>query len=122
METTGDSIAILWQTIIEYCNRISNISQHFKVVNITNWVRGEETLHLIEPRFHKLGLLGLGRSIGTGPSGITAEVFVVSTFDELAANASLAEGKIVVFNAPFVSYDVIVYNANCSQVWRNSTI
>jgi hypothetical protein len=45
-----------------------------------------------------------GKSVGTGPAGITAEVFVVSTFEELTANADKAKGKIVLFNAPFTTY------------------
>jgi hypothetical protein len=32
-------------------------------------------------------ILGLGRSIGTPPEGILGEVFVVSSFDDLKANA-----------------------------------
>jgi hypothetical protein len=31
-------------------------------------------------------------------------VFVVSTFEELTANADKAKGKIVLFNAPFTTY------------------
>lgn len=37
-------------------------------------------------------------------SGIQAEVLVVKSFEELKQRASEAEGKIVVFNQPFVSY------------------
>jgi hypothetical protein len=33
-------------------------------------------------------MLGLGYSIGTGPQGITAEVIVVRSFDELKARRS----------------------------------
>eukprot|EP01114_Cavostelium_apophysatum_P012447 TRINITY_DN2789_c0_g1_i1.p1 TRINITY_DN2789_c0_g1~~TRINITY_DN2789_c0_g1_i1.p1 ORF type:complete len:536 (-),score=73.19 TRINITY_DN2789_c0_g1_i1:81-1688(-) len=78
------------------------------VVNITNWVRGNEYLQMISPRVTNLSILGLGNSVGTGPDGIKAEVFVVSTFEELTANASMAKGKIVLFNAPFVNYGTTV--------------
>jgi carboxypeptidase Q len=74
------------------------------VDGIPNWVRGEESLELLYPRKHKMALLGLGGSIGTGPEGVTAEAFVVSSFDDLKANKSKAVGKVVVFNAPWVSY------------------
>jgi carboxypeptidase Q len=49
-------------------------------------------------------MLGLGGSIATPPGGIRAEVLVVSSFDELEQRASEAQGKIVLFDAPFTSY------------------
>jgi carboxypeptidase Q len=49
-------------------------------------------------------MLGLGRSVGTPPAGITAKVLVVSSFDEFAKRQAEAKGKIVLFDAPFVSY------------------
>ncbi len=73
-------------------------------VMVPKWIRGEESLALIEPRPDPLPLLGLGGSIGTPEGGITAEAIVVSDFDELEARADEAEGKIVVFDAPFESY------------------
>ncbi len=60
----------------------------------------------MEPCHHELALLGLGRSVGTPPTGITAEVFVVSSFDDLKANSSKAAGKIVLFNAGEMLYDL----------------
>lgn len=45
-------------------------------------------------------------------SGIQAEVLVVKSFEELKQRASEAEGKIVVFNQPFVSYgETVAYRA-----------
>jgi carboxypeptidase Q len=58
----------------------------------------------VQPRVAKLPMLGLGGSIGTPKGGITADVMVVSTFDELTKRAAEAKGKIVLFDAPFVSY------------------
>jgi carboxypeptidase Q len=71
---------------------------------VPHWVRGAESVTLVEPRVAKLPMLGLGGSIGTPKGGITAEVMVVSTFDELTKRAAEAKGKIVLFDAPFVSY------------------
>jgi len=73
-------------------------------VMVPVWVRGEESAELIEPRRLSLPMLGLGGSIATPPEGITAEVLVVGSFDDLAAHANEARGKIVLFDVPFTSY------------------
>jgi carboxypeptidase Q len=77
-------------------------------VTVPHWVRGNESVELLEPHFRKLSMLGLGGSIATPPEGITAEVFVVKDFAELIKNAARARGKIVVFNAPFTDYSSTV--------------
>jgi carboxypeptidase Q len=73
-------------------------------VTVPHWVRGEESAELVRPRRQKLGMLGLGNSVGTPAEGIEAEVLVVSSFDELQARAAEARGRIVLFDAPFTSY------------------
>lgn len=77
---------------------------HGEKVMVPRWVRGAESAEMLVPRHRKLPMLGLGRSIGTPRRGITAEVLVVSSFDDLTAKASQARGKIVLFNVPFTSY------------------
>lgn len=71
---------------------------HIEPVQIPHWVRGEEHAELLQPRFAKLSMLGLGHSVGTGPNGIRASVLVVRSFDELTARCEEARNKIVVFN------------------------
>ncbi|CAF2988860.1 unnamed protein product [Rotaria sp. Silwood2] len=71
---------------------------HIEEVQIPHWVRGEERAQLLQPRYTKLSMLGLGNSIGTGPKGIQAPVLVVRSFDELNARCQEARNKIVVFN------------------------
>jgi carboxypeptidase Q len=71
---------------------------------VPHWVRGEESATLVSPRPYRLHMLGLGRSIGTPPRGITAAVMVVGSFGEFAKRQAEAKGKIVLFDAPFVSY------------------
>ena len=74
-------------------------------VQVTHWVRGEESAVLTRPRLDTLSLLGLGGSVGTPKGGITAPVLVVASFDELKQRASEARGKIVLFDAPFTNYE-----------------
>ena len=73
-------------------------------VMVPRWVRGNERADLVSPREASLPMLGLGGSIGTSHDGITAEVLVVSSFDDLGAKAAKARGKIVLFDVPFTSY------------------
>ncbi|MFW5973017.1 MAG: M28 family metallopeptidase, partial [Bacteroidota bacterium] len=73
-------------------------------VMVPHWVRGEERLTMIAPRIADMRLLGLGRTVATPAEGIRAEALVVSSFEELEARSSEAEGRIVVFNAPFTNY------------------
>jgi len=81
---------------------------HAEPAMVPHWVRGAESLELVEPRPARLPMLGLGGSVGTPPEGVTAPVLVVSDYDELAAHASEARGRIVLFDAPYVSYGVTV--------------
>ena len=81
---------------------------HAEPAMVPHWVRGEESLDLVEPRRVRLPMLGLGGSVGTPSPGITAPVLVVSSYDELTARASEARGKIVLFDAPYVNYGVTV--------------
>lgn len=79
-----------------------------EAVTVPHWVRGEESAVLVRPRAVTLSMIGLGGSIGTPPEGITAPVLVVSSYEDLAARASEAAGKIVLFDVPFTSYGATV--------------
>ncbi len=73
-------------------------------VMVPHWVRGRESLTMTLPREADVPMLGLGGSIGTSAQGITAEVLVVSSFEELTKRAADAKGKMVLFDVPFTSY------------------
>ena len=73
-------------------------------VMVPRWVRGAESIELMAPRRQVLPMLGLGGSIATPPAGITADVMVVTSYDDLRARAAEARGKIVLFNVPFTTY------------------
>jgi carboxypeptidase Q len=74
---------------------------HGEPVMVTHWVRGVESAELVSPRRTPLRMLGLGRSVGTPPEGITAPVIVVRDFAELRARRADVGGKMVLFNHPF---------------------
>ena len=73
-------------------------------VMVTRWVRGAESAELVKPRAARLAMLGLGGSVGTPKTGITAPVLVVGSFEELQRRAAEAKGKIVLFDVPFTEY------------------
>ncbi len=78
-------------------------------VMVANWVRGRESVDLVSPRGARLRMLGLGGSIGTREEGITAPVLVVSSFAELERRKADAQGRIVLFDAPFTTYPETVH-------------
>ncbi len=78
---------------------------HAEEVMVRKWVRGHESCEMIEPRHLPIEMLGLGGSLGTPDEGITAEVLVVDSQEELEAlpNEQIKD-KIVVFNFPMPRY------------------
>lgn len=75
------------------------------LVKVPHWVRGEESAQMLEPLDSKIFMLGLGGSVATPPEGITAEVVVVNTFDELERlGAEKVRGKIVLYNEAWQGY------------------
>ena len=81
-------------------------------VMVPHWIRGEESLEIVEPFPNQVPILGLGGSVSTRPEGVTAELMVVKTFDELTARKDEARGRIVLFNAPYTNYgETVRYRA-----------
>jgi hypothetical protein len=76
-------------------------------VKVPHWVRGAETGEVVDYKGRPAGvsqkvvLTALGGSGATPAAGITAEVIVVRTFDELKARAAEVKGRIVLFDVPF---------------------
>ncbi len=73
-------------------------------VTVPRWERGHEWARLTSPYEADLPMLGLGRSAGTPPEGIEAEVLTVRSFEELTARAAEVPGKIVLFAPPWEGY------------------
>ena len=73
-------------------------------VMVPHWVRGEKEIgRIISKRAGTVtvNVCALGGSIGTGSSGISANVIEVKSFDELKSlGAKGVQGKIVFFNRP----------------------
>ncbi len=85
--------------------RDDGLQVRLQPVMVPRWVRGHESATLVAPREQPLHMLGLGRSVGTPPEGITADVVVVSSYDELDALPDEAlRGRIVLYNVPFTTY------------------
>lgn len=77
-------------------------------VMVPHWVRGEEQAELVKwpgqasGTTQKIVLTALGGSTATPPAGLTAEVVVVNSFDELnQLGRERVSGKIVLFNVKF---------------------
>jgi carboxypeptidase Q len=94
--------AIEWAVSEMKRDRLDNVRA--EKVMVPHWVRGEESIELVQPIARRLSMLGLGNSVGTPPEGITAEAVVVRSFDELEALGERVRGKIVVYNVPFTTY------------------
>jgi len=94
--------AIAWTAATMAKDGLENVRR--EKVMVPHWVRGAESLELVAPRLQKLPMLGLGGSIGTPPAGITAEVMVVASFEELTQRAAEAKGKIVLYDAEWRDY------------------
>jgi carboxypeptidase Q len=62
------------------------------------WLRGSESAELTAPISRGLHVLGLGGTVGTPPGGITANVIVVDSFDDLERRKAEVPGTIVLFN------------------------
>jgi len=86
---------------------------HGEPAMVPVWIRGAESAELVEPRAMPLPMLGLGGSVATPPEGITAEVLVVNSFDDLERRGAEARGKIVLFDVPFTTYgETVQYRGN----------
>jgi len=99
------------QRAVEYVAdelRKAGLEVRLQKLTVPHWVRGIETGEIIEfegmapGTTQKLVLTALGGSIATPQNGLSADVVVVSSFEELTAlGRAKVEGKIVLFNHKF---------------------
>jgi hypothetical protein len=95
------------QYVAEEMRRLG-LDVRLQKLTVPHWVRGEERAELVE--FHgmaqgttqKVVITALGGSIATAPEGLTGEIVVVESFDELnRLGRERVAGKIVLFNYKF---------------------
>ena len=90
--------AVQWALASLKRDGLANV--HAEPVTVQKWVRGSESLQLLEPRMQTLAMLGLGSSVATPLDGITAQVVVAHTEKELETLGERVRGKIVLFDNP----------------------
>lgn len=88
--------AIAWA--VQSLQKDGHENVHTEPVTVPRWVRGRESLGLVEPRPLALTMLGLGGSVATPAQGITAEVVVASDEAGLKALGERVRGRIVLFD------------------------
>ena len=82
------------------------------VHDLPNWIRGDDQVHLLEPRNLPLNILTIA---GINPSNVTAEAVVLEEFDDVTTNHSIkrmrlqieninVHGKIVIFSQKWKGY------------------
>jgi carboxypeptidase Q len=94
--------AIAWAQEAMTKDGLDNV--HTERVMVPRWVRGNESLEIVEPPQHHVPMIGLGGSVATPAAGVEADVMIVSNGDELNKRAAEAKGKIVLFNVPYTNY------------------
>lgn len=106
--------AIQWAVTTMKAEGFDNV--HTEKVMVPHWVRGRESAEMVLPMPTRLNLLGLGGTVPTPKGGITADVVVVGSFEELKAlGEAKVKGKIVCFDVPFTDYGTTVaYRGNCA--------
>jgi carboxypeptidase Q len=115
--TGSDNLAraIGWATATMKTDGFDNVRTE-KVIG-PRWVRGRESLEIIEPPHHVIPVLGLGGSTSTAPAGLEAEVMVVTSMEQLEKRSGEAKGRIVLFDVPYTNYgETVVYRANGARI------
>lgn len=93
-------------------------------VMVPHWVRGTKEIgRIISTKKGTLSVnvCALGGSVGTGPSGITAQLVEVKSFDELKTLGTKGvQGKIVFFNRPMDPTKINTFSAYGGAVDQRS--
>ncbi|MCE9595819.1 MAG: M20/M25/M40 family metallo-hydrolase [Planctomycetes bacterium] len=90
-------------------------------VMVPHWTRGaNDSLVQVaaDGTSRPLAMLALGGSIGTPKDGLTAEVIVVKSRDELATLGDRAKGKFLFFDQPMDPREKSTFSAYGGAVWQ----
>ena len=99
----GYDAAAAWAAETMRRDGLANVRE--EPVLVPGWSRGEESARLVEPVERQLMMTGLGMSVGTPAGGITAEVAVVASWEELdSLGEDGVKGRIVLFAVPYEGY------------------
>lgn len=100
---------------VEWAKReLGNIADSvwLQPVMVPQWVRGQKEEARIKKSKLEFNVCALGGSVGTGPSGITAQVVEVKTLEELKElGEKNIRGKIVFFNRPMDASRIHTFSA-----------
>jgi len=106
--------------------RAGGLTVALQPVKVPHWVRGEEQAEIIEYPGRPAGvtqhlhLTTLGGSVATPIQGISGQVLVVHSFDELHARETQARGKIVLFDVPF--NEVLAVNGRAGSAYGQGVV
>jgi Zn-dependent M28 family amino/carboxypeptidase len=99
------------QAAVEYvADQLRQLGLQVKLeeVKVPHWIRGAEAAELVEypgqtsGATQKVVITALGGTVPTAATGLTADLVVATSFDELKAiGREKVQGKIVLFNVPF---------------------
>jgi carboxypeptidase Q len=107
--------AIEWAITTMKSDGLDNVRA--EKVMAPRWVRGRESLEMVEPPYHVLPVLGLGGSVATPADGVEAEVMVVSSVNDLQTRSEEAKGRIVLFDVPYTSYgETVTYRSGGARM------
>ena len=102
--------AIAWAVETMKKDGLENV--HTEKVMVPKWMRGNESLEIVDPPHHVVPMLGLGGSVATPAAGIEADVIAVANSEELTRRAAEVKGKIVLFNVPYTNYgETVAYRS-----------
>jgi carboxypeptidase Q len=105
---------------------LSGLKVTLQPVKVPHWVRGEEQAEIIDYPGRPTGvtqhlqLNTLGGSVATPVQGISGQVLVVHSFDELRAREAQARGKIVLFDVPF--NEELALNGQSSTAYQQAVV
>jgi carboxypeptidase Q len=92
----GAAAAVAW-TLDEF-RRDGMANVHSETVMVPHWVRGEESISIVDPVARPVVATAIGMSVPTPADGITAEVIETDSLEALTALGDRVKGKIVLFN------------------------